>query len=153
VMDTGAQIRVPVGPMTLGRIMNVIGEPIDERGPDRPHRHRADPCRAPALRRPVDRDRDPGHRHQGHRLLAPYAQGGKIGLFGGAGRRQDGADPGADQQHRQGPWRHLRVRRRRRAHPRGQRPLSRVPRAGVIAKDADGNPTPKAPRSRSCSAR
>jgi F-type H+-transporting ATPase subunit beta len=33
VIDTGSQIRVPVGPMTLGRIMNVIGEPIDERGP------------------------------------------------------------------------------------------------------------------------
>ncbi len=58
----------------------------------------------------------------------PAARGGKIGLFGGAGVRQDRADPGADQQHRQGPRRRLGVRRRGRAHPRGQRPLPRVPR-------------------------
>ena len=50
-------------------------------------------------------------------LLEPYVQGGKIGLFGGAGRRQDGADPGDDQPGRHpARWR-VRVRRRRRAHP------------------------------------
>jgi F-type H+-transporting ATPase subunit beta len=53
VTDTGAQISVPVGPRTLGRILNVIGEPIDERGPVEPTA-RADP-RRPRLRRAVDR--------------------------------------------------------------------------------------------------
>ena len=67
VNATGSQIRVPVGPKTLGRIMNVIGEPIDERGPIGSDMYGADPRRGSALRRPVDRSGDPGHRHQGHR--------------------------------------------------------------------------------------
>ena len=58
-------------------------------------------------------------------LLAPYAKGGKIGLFGGAGVGKTVLIHGADQQRRQGARRLLGVRRRRRAHPRGQRPLSR----------------------------
>ena len=56
VTDTGSQIRVPVGPKTLGRIMNVIGEPIDERGPVGTDLTRADPRRGAAVRRPVDRE-------------------------------------------------------------------------------------------------
>jgi F-type H+-transporting ATPase subunit beta len=85
VVDTGAGIAVPVGPGTLGRILNVIGEPIDERGPV-PHDktytiHReAPPFEDQATSteilvtgiKVVD-------------LLAPYSKGGKIGLFGGAG--------------------------------------------------------------------
>ena len=128
VTDTGSQIRVPVGPMTLGRIMNVIGEPIDERGPIGSDLTRPDPRRGAAVRRPVDRDRDPGHRHQGHRPARALRQGRQDRPVRRRRRRQDRADPGADQQYRQGPWRRLGVRRRRRAHPRGQRPLSRVPR-------------------------
>ena len=50
VRDTGSQIRVPVGPMTLGRILNVIGEPIDERGPVNAADHRADPRRSASVR-------------------------------------------------------------------------------------------------------
>jgi F-type H+-transporting ATPase subunit beta len=85
VTDTGAPISVPVGPGTLGRILNVIGEPIDERGP------------VPAVTyMPIHRDA-PSFEEQSSSteilvtgikvvdLLAPYLKGGKTGLFGGAG--------------------------------------------------------------------
>ena len=85
VLDTGAPISVPVGPETLGRILNVLGEPIDERGPVGAKMtypiHRAAPSfedQATSAEvlvtgiKVVD-------------LLAPYLKGGKIGLFGGAG--------------------------------------------------------------------
>jgi len=85
VADTGNPISVPVGPATLGRIMNVIGEPIDEKGPITTDKYL-----------PIHRDA-PSFQDQGSGaellitgikvvdLLAPYAKGGKIGLFGGAG--------------------------------------------------------------------
>src|ERR671933_575446 len=85
VVDTGAPISVPVGPETLGRIINVIGEPIDERGPVNS-----------AMRYPIHREA-PTFEEQATSaeilvtgikvvdLLAPYLKGGKIGLFGGAG--------------------------------------------------------------------
>jgi F-type H+-transporting ATPase subunit beta len=85
VIDTGSPICVPVGPETLGRIMNVIGEPIDERGPIKTKQvspiHRSAPEfieQSPATEilttgiKVID-------------LLTPYPKGGKIGLFGGAG--------------------------------------------------------------------
>ncbi|MEJ0062614.1 MAG: F0F1 ATP synthase subunit beta [Alphaproteobacteria bacterium] len=85
VSDTGAPITVPVGPETLGRILNVLGEPIDERGPVGSKKflpiHRSAPTFAEQSTeqqilvtgiKVVD-------------LLAPYVRGGKIGLFGGAG--------------------------------------------------------------------
>ncbi len=85
VVDTGAPISMPVGPETLGRIMNVIGEPIDERGPVNAK-----------LTYPIHREA-PSFDEQATSaeilvtgikvvdLLAPYLKGGKIGLFGGAG--------------------------------------------------------------------
>lgn len=85
VKDLGGPITVPVGPACLGRIINVIGDPIDERGPINTE-----------LRRPIHND-PPSFAEQGKSneilitgikvvdLLAPYARGGKIGLFGGAG--------------------------------------------------------------------
>jgi F-type H+-transporting ATPase subunit beta len=85
VVDTGAPISVPVGPATLGRIINVIGQPIDERGPVNA-----------TLHYPIHRDA-PSFAEQSTAaeilitgikvidLLAPYAKGGKVGLFGGAG--------------------------------------------------------------------
>src|SRR5918999_1058380 len=85
VVDTGSQIRVPVGPKTLGRIMNVIGEPIDERGPIG-HTDTA-PIHAEAPKF-VDQSTESSILVTGIKvidLLAPYAKGGKIGLFGGAG--------------------------------------------------------------------
>ncbi len=67
VTDTGKPIAVPVGDGTLGRIMNVIGEPVDEAGAV-PHQERR-PIHPPAplLHRPVDRIGNAGHRHQGRR--------------------------------------------------------------------------------------
>ena len=85
VLDTGAPISVPVGPETLGRILNVIGEPIDDRGP----------CNT-KMRYPIHRAA-PTFEEQATSaevlvtgikvvdLLAPYLKGGKVGLFGGAG--------------------------------------------------------------------
>lgn len=85
VTDTGSQIRVPVGPKTLGRILNVIGEPIDERGPVNAETTAPIHAKAPEF---VDQATDTAILATGIKvidLLAPYAKGGKIGLFGGAG--------------------------------------------------------------------
>jgi len=84
-VDTGAPIQVPVGPETLGRIMNVVGEPVDERGEVVTKKtlpiHRA----APEF---IEQSTESQILVTGIKvvdLLAPYARGGKIGLFGGAG--------------------------------------------------------------------
>jgi F-type H+-transporting ATPase subunit beta len=85
VTDTGKAIAVPVGPETLGRIINVVGEPIDERGPIG-HKKTA-PIHAPAPDF-IDQSTEAEVLVTGIKvvdLLAPYAKGGKIGLFGGAG--------------------------------------------------------------------
>merc|ERR1712121_332345 len=85
VVDTGAPIRIPVGPETLGRIMNVIGEPIDERGPIVTDKFAAIHAEAPEF---VEMNVAQEILVTGIKvvdLLAPYAKGGKIGLFGGAG--------------------------------------------------------------------
>ena len=84
-VDTGGPIRVPVGPKTLGRVFSLLGEPIDERGPVEAEEfmpiHRKPPAfedQSPAVEmfetgiKVID-------------LLCPYAKGGKVGLFGGAG--------------------------------------------------------------------
>ena len=85
ITDTGAPIMVPVGEAMLGRIMNVIGEPVDEAGP-------LDRTSMRAIHQPA-----PSYAEQATEaqiletgikvvdLLAPYAKGGKVGLFGGAG--------------------------------------------------------------------
>merc|ERR1712212_965669 len=85
VVDTGAPIRIPVGPETLGRIMNVIGEPIDERGPISTKQTAPIHAEAPEF---TDMSVEQEILVTGIKvvdLLAPYAKGGKIGLFGGAG--------------------------------------------------------------------
>ena len=85
VADTGRAITVPVGPKTLGRIMNVIGEPIDERGEIGSDMER--PIHAPAPEF-IDQSTESEVLVTGIKvvdLLCPYAKGGKIGLFGGAG--------------------------------------------------------------------
>ncbi|MGB5904875.1 MAG: F0F1 ATP synthase subunit beta [Xanthobacteraceae bacterium] len=85
VTDTGAPIRVPVGPGTLGRIMNVIGEPVDEQGPIKADDLRPIHAEAPSY---TDQSTEAEILVTGIKvvdLLAPYAKGGKIGLFGGAG--------------------------------------------------------------------
>ena len=85
VTNTGAQISVPVGPKTLGRILNVVGEPIDERGPVNAEKRAPIHAEAPLF---IDQSTEASILVTGIKvidLLAPYAKGGKIGLFGGAG--------------------------------------------------------------------
>jgi F-type H+-transporting ATPase subunit beta len=141
VTDTGAQIRVPVGPKTLGRILNVIGEPIDERGPIDSDITGPIHNKAPDF---VDQATEAAILVTGIKvidLLAPYARGGKIGLFGGAGvgktvliqelinniaKGHGGVSVFAG------------VGERTRE---GNDLYHEFLDAGVIAKDADGNPT------------
>ncbi|ACB79632.1 MULTISPECIES: F0F1 ATP synthase subunit beta [Methylorubrum] len=85
VSDTGAPIRVPVGHNTLGRIMNVIGEPIDEAGPIEADTYRAIHQPAPSYDEQSTEAQILVTGIKVVDLLAPYAKGGKIGLFGGAG--------------------------------------------------------------------
>jgi F-type H+-transporting ATPase subunit beta len=143
VTATGSQIQVPVGPMTLGRIMNVIGEPIDERGPISSTLFSPIHAEAPLF---VDQSTDASILVTGIKvidLLAPYAKGGKIGLFGGAGvgktvliqelinniaKGHGGVSVFAG------------VGERTRE---GNDLYHEFLDAGVIAKDADGNPTPE----------
>jgi F-type H+-transporting ATPase subunit beta len=85
VVDTGAPISVPVGDATLGRILNVVGEPVDEKGPVKAKETRAIHQPAPEF---ADQATESEILVTGIKvvdLLAPYAKGGKIGLFGGAG--------------------------------------------------------------------
>src|SRR5215216_382786 len=85
VTDTGLPIAVPVGDGTLGRIINVVGEPVDEAGPVPHQETRAIHQDAPAY---TDQSTEADILITGIKvvdLLAPYAKGGKIGLFGGAG--------------------------------------------------------------------
>ncbi|KAF2892676.1 hypothetical protein ILUMI_13498 [Ignelater luminosus] len=85
VLDTGHPIRVPVGPETLGRIMNVIGEPIDERGPIKTAKLAPIHAEAPEFIEMSHKTEVLATGIKVVDLLAPYAKGGKIGLFGGAG--------------------------------------------------------------------
>ena len=85
VRDTGGPITVPVGPDTLGRILNVVGDPVDERGAVSSNKAYPIHREAPAF---VDQSTEAEILETGIKvvdLLAPYAKGGKIGLFGGAG--------------------------------------------------------------------
>ncbi len=143
VTDTGSQIRVPVGPKTLGRIMNVIGEPIDDRGPIGSDLFAPIHAEAPLF---VDQSTESAILVTGIKvidLLAPYARGGKIGLFGGAGvgktvliqelinniaKGHGGVSVFAG------------VGERTRE---GNDLYHEFLDAGGIAKDADGNPTPE----------
>lgn len=85
VKSTGAPIGMPVGPEILGRILNVVGEPVDELGPVQAKKHLPIHRAPPAF---VEQDVAVRTFETGIKvidLLAPYARGGKIGLFGGAG--------------------------------------------------------------------
>ena len=85
VVDTGGPISVPVGPETLGRIVNVVGEPVDERGPLETSQRLPIHRPAPEF---IEQSTETEVLVTGIKvidLLAPYARGGKVGLFGGAG--------------------------------------------------------------------
>ena len=123
-VDTGSPVTVPVGEATLSRVFNLLGEPIDDRGPvdadDRWPIHRNPPAVSELSTKTelfetgikvID-------------LLTPFVRGGKAGLFGGAGSGQDGHPHRVDCPHRDRPRRLLRLRRRRRADSRRDRPLA-----------------------------
>ena len=85
VIDTNAPITVPVGPETLGRMFNILGEPIDEKGPIKTKQSMPIHRKAPAFK---DQDVSTEMLETGIKvidLLCPYLKGGKVGLFGGAG--------------------------------------------------------------------
>ena len=112
VVDTDEPISVPVGAGTLGRIMNVIGEPVDEAGPIVHETKRGIHQEAPSF---TEQSTEAEILVTGIKvvdLLAPYAKGGKIGLFGGAGVGKTVLIMELHQQHRQGARRLLRLRRR-----------------------------------------
>jgi F-type H+-transporting ATPase subunit beta len=143
VTDTGSQIRVPVGPQTLGRILNVIGEPIDERGPVNATQTAPIHAEAPLF---VDQSTETSILVTGIKvidLLAPYAKGGKIGLFGGAGVGktvliQELINNIAKGHGGTSVFAGVGERTRE-----GNDLYHEFLDAGVIAKDADGNPTPE----------
>ncbi|MDG1678695.1 MAG: F0F1 ATP synthase subunit beta [Tateyamaria sp.] len=85
VTDTGGPIMVPVGPKTLGRILNVVGQPVDEGGPVDAEEFRSIHADAPAFSEQSTESEVLITGIKVVDLLAPYAKGGKIGLFGGAG--------------------------------------------------------------------
>jgi F-type H+-transporting ATPase subunit beta len=143
VVDTGSQIRVPVGPATLGRILNVIGEPIDERGPVGATQTAPIHAAAPEF---TDQSTEASILVTGIKvvdLIAPYAKGGKIGLFGGAGVGktvliQELINNIAKGHGGYSVFAGVGERTRE-----GNDLYHEFLDAGVIAKDADGNPTPE----------
>ena len=116
-VDLGAPISVPVGPETLGRVFNVLGEAIDGKG--RGDHGAAVPHPSPGarLRGPGHRHRGLRDRHQGHRPHLPLRQGRQDRRLRGRRRGQDGHHPGAHPQRRPGARRLLGVRRRRASAP------------------------------------
>ncbi len=109
VRNTGAPISVPVGPGALGRIMDVLGRPIDERGPIADRRAPRDPPAGAEVRRALAVGRTARDRHQGDRPDLPVRQGRQDRPVRRRRRRQDREHAGADQQHRQGALRRLSV--------------------------------------------
>jgi len=85
VVDTGAPISVPVGPETLGRIFNLLGEPIDDKGPVNAKEYRPIHHEPPKFDQLVPKSEQFETGIKVIDLLAPYIKGGKTGLFGGAG--------------------------------------------------------------------
>ncbi|MFW8594492.1 F0F1 ATP synthase subunit beta [Cribrihabitans neustonicus] len=85
VTDTGAPISIPVGNATLGRILNVVGEPVDEQGPVNASETRPIHAEAPEFNEQSTESEILVTGIKVIDLLAPYSKGGKIGLFGGAG--------------------------------------------------------------------
>ena len=125
VSDTGAPIAVPVGPETLGRILNVIGEPIDEKGPVNASQSLPIHRQAPEF---IDQSTEAEMLVTGIKvvdLAGALCQGRQDRPVRRRRRWQDRHYYGTDQQYREGPWRLLGVCGGRRADARGQRPLSR----------------------------
>ena len=111
-VDTGKPIMAPVGKAAVGRILNVVGKPVDGLGPVETDKYLPIHRPAPSF---TEQNTNVELLETGIKvvdLLIPFPKGGKIGLFGGAGGRQDRGAHGDDQQHRQTARRQLGVRRR-----------------------------------------
>ena len=125
VVDTGGPVSVPVGKEALGRVFNLLGDPIDGRGPvnadERWPIHR-DP---PPFDEPLAQDRAVRDRDQGRRPADPVRPRRQDRPLRRRRAGQDGHPDRADRPDRDGPQRLLGLRRRRRADPRGERPLAR----------------------------
>ena len=122
-IDSGAPISVPVGKAVLGRLFNVVGDTIDDKGPVNEELrlpiHRA----APSFE---EQDTSAQIFETGIKvidLIAPYTRGGKSRTLRGSRRRQNRIDPGTDPQYRQGTRRNLRILRSRRTYERRKRSL------------------------------
>ncbi|MFN7109805.1 MAG: F0F1 ATP synthase subunit beta, partial [Brevundimonas sp.] len=85
VIDTGSSIQTPVGPGVLGRIMNVVGQPIDEAGPIQTTQYRPIHREAPTFEEQTNSSEILVTGIKVIDLICPYTKGGKTGLFGGAG--------------------------------------------------------------------
>ena len=125
-VDTGAPITVPVGEETLGRVFNLVGEPIDGRGPVETKERRPIHREPPELRRAVGRrPRCSRPASRSSTCCARCVRGGKTGLFGGAGVGKTVIIQELIARLARFHGGYSVLRRRRRAHPRGQRPLAR----------------------------
>ena len=138
VVDTGGPITVPVGEETLGRIFNLLGEPIDEKEPVKGRGALADPSSGAGGRGPDAEPGDPRDRDQGGRPACAVREGREGRPVRRRRGGQDRDHHGADQQHRQGTRRAVGLLRRRRAHPRGQPALSRDAGVRGHRQDDDG---------------
>ena len=135
VVDTGGPITVPVGHATLGRIFNLLGEPIDH-GPEvEARRALADPPAGAERRGPDPVAGDPRDRDQGRRPARPLRQGRQGRPVRRRRGRKDRVDPGADPKPRRGARGPFGLLRRRRALARGQRPLARDEGVGRPRQD------------------
>ena len=148
VIDTGEPVQVPVGLETLGRVFNLLGDPIDGRGPVDAKEYRPIHREPPKFAElsPKSELFETGIKVID--LLTPLVRGGKAGLFGGAGLGKTVILTELIARIARA-WRLLGVRRRRRTHPRRQRPLAR--NAGN--QDRHRPTSPSSPRPPWCSAK
>ncbi len=150
-IDTGGPVTVPVGMETLGRVFNLLGQPIDGRGPITVEGDARHPPQAAAVREPVAEVGNSRDRHQGHRPAHAARSRWQGGLVRRGRARQDGYSHRADRSYRQGVQGLFGVRRRRRTNPRGQRPLAG--NAGDQGRRSGPTPSRSSSRRRWSSAR
>ena len=144
-IDQGGPITVPVGRATLGRVLNVIGEPVDDLGPVNAKERKPIHHPAPAFDEQSTQRGDVRDGHQGHRPDPAVSEGRQDRPVRRRGRGQDGHHPGTDQQRCLPARRLLGLCRRGRAHPRGQRPVAGD--AGVRRHQPEGSCRSRRPRS------
>ena len=131
-ISLGRPVEVPVGPETLGRVLNVIGQPVDEMGPVNAKKHYPDSPPGAVVRRAVHATRNVRDRHQGHRSDRALPARRQDRPVRRRGRGQDRHHSGADQQPRHEARRRFGIRRRGRAHREGNDLWLEFQESGVI---------------------